>query len=212
MAVTIDPGRVATGRPPKAAGTRRAIMAAAVELGSLRGLEELSMGELASTVPMSKSGLFAHFGSKQELQLATIAQAWEIFENDVLHDRPEDAHSNLGAMLERWLSFHERRVFPGGCFFLISAVEFAGRDDAVSKALATALEKQTAALEAAVHRAGESGELRAHKHPDQTAFGLQSILANADSLFRLRADPVVFEHARATISELLGHRPAGRGS
>jgi len=212
MAVSVGPSGVGGGRAPKAAGTRSAIMAAAIELGSLRGLEELSMGELASSVPMSKSGLFAHFGSKQELQLATVAQAWEIFEAEVLRDRPEDAHSNLGAMLERWLSFHERKVFAGGCFFVISAVEFAGRDDAVSKALATAMEKQTAALEAAVHRAGESGELRAHKPAGQTAFGLQSILENADSLFRLRGDPIVFEHARATISELLGHRPSGRAS
>lgn len=170
------------------------------------------MGELASSVEMSKSGLFAHFGSKQELQLATIAQAWEIFETEVLREKPEDAGSNLGAMLERWLSFHERKVFAGGCFFHISAVEFAGRDGAVSKALATAMDRQTAALEAAVHRAGESGELRLRKDPGQTAFGLQSILANADSLFRLRGDPVVFEQARATISELLGHRPTGRAA
>lgn len=208
MAVTVGPDRVGAGRAPKAAGTRSTIMAAAVELGSLRGLAELSLGELASTVEMSKSGLFAHFGSKQELQLATIAQAWETFETEVLREQPEDANTTLSALLERWLSFHERKVFPGGCFFLISAVEFAGRDDAVSKALTTALERQTAALEAAVHRAGESGELRAHKHAGQTAFGLQSILANADSLYRLSPDPAVFEHARATISELLGHRPS----
>jgi AcrR family transcriptional regulator len=212
MAVTVGPTPATDGRAHRAQGTRSAILAAAVELGSLRGLEELSMGGLASTVEMSKSGLFAHFGSKQELQLATIAEAWEIFEQEVLRPRPDDADNDLGAMLERWLSFHERKVFPGGCFFTISAVEFAGRRGAVSQALAAALERQTAALESAVHRAGERGEIRVRRNASQIAFGLQSILATADSLYRLHGDPLVFEHARATISELLGHRPTGPGA
>jgi AcrR family transcriptional regulator len=208
MAVTVGPTRIPGERAPRGQGTRSTILAAAVELGSLRGLEELSMGELASTVQMSKSGLFAHFGSKQELQLATVAEAWEIFESQVLREGPEDADSPLSAMLERWLSFHERKVFAGGCFFAISAVEFAGRDDSVSTALTTALDRQTAALEAAVHRAGQSGEIRVPKNISQIAFGLQSILASVDSLYRVNGEPAVFAYARATISELLGHRPS----
>ena len=207
MAITVRPTRVPDGRAPKAQSTRSMILAAAVELGSLRGLEDLSIGDLASRVQMSKSGLFAHFGSKQELQVATVAQAWETFETEVLREGPEDSDSPLSAMLERWLSFHERKVFPGGCFFLISAVQFADREDAVSTSLDTALDRQTAALETAVHRAGQTGELRLRKNPSQIAFALQSILGNVDSLFRLHGDPAVFEYARASISELLGHRP-----
>lgn len=187
-----------------AQGPRAAILGAAVELGSLRGLEELSMGGLASAVAMSKSGLFAHFGSKRELQLATLAQAWEVFEAEVLRLPGDDAPPDLDALLERWLSFYERKVFPGGCFFLVSAVQFAGRQDPVAEALAAAVDRQTSALEEAVHRAGESGEMPARKDPGRTALGLYSLLVNADSLYHVGADPVVFERARVSISELLG--------
>jgi len=108
------------------------------------------MGGLASAVEMSKSGLFAHFGSKQELQLATVAR-------------------RLGD-----------------------------------------LERQTSALESAVRAANESGELRVRKEPRETAFALHSILVNANSLFIVHGDPRVFDHARATIGDLLGEPRAVR--
>ena len=123
---------------------------------------------------MSKSGLFAHFGSKQELQLATVAEAWETFETEVLREGPEDSDSPLSAMLARWLSFHERKVFVGGCFFHISAVQFAGREDPVRTSLHTARDRQIAALGTAVHRAGQTGERRVRKNIRQTAFGPSS--------------------------------------
>ena len=189
-------------------GTRSAILDAAVELGSLRGLEELSLGRLASAVGMSKSGLFAHFGSKEELQLATVAQAWEVFEAEVLRESLDDAPPGLGELLERWLSFYERRVFIGGCFFVGSATEFASRQDAVSEALANAVEQQLAALDAAVRRANKSGELEITRAPGRTAFGLFSILVNSDSLFHLREDPAAFARARAAIDELLDQATA----
>jgi AcrR family transcriptional regulator len=183
--------------------TRSAILDTAVELASLRGLEELSIGGLASTVEMSKSGLFAHFGSKQELQLATVAEAWEIFESEVLLEPSDEPEGVLAGLLERWLSFYEREVFAGGCFFVISAVELADREDAVSMALADSVDRQISALEAAARSAIDSGELPARKDPGQTAFALHSVLVNADSLFQLRHDKAVFEGARAMIGELL---------
>src|SRR3712207_3199813 len=132
----------------KGAATRELILDAAVELGSLRGLEDLTMGKLAAAVEMSKSGLFAHFGSKRELQLATIAQAWTLFETRVLSGPPggDRTGDDLSALLERWLAFYERRVFTGGCLFVVAAVEFAGRPGAVRDALASAVEEQLAAL------------------------------------------------------------------
>lgn len=191
----------------KAKATRTAILDAAVELGSLRGLEELSLGGLASMVEMSKSGLFAHFGSKEELQLATVAQAWDVFEAEVVRDPRADGSQPLSALVERWLSFYERRIFIGGCFFVTSAVQFASRRDAVCEALAGAVRGQTAALEAAVQRARESGELApTGQDAGQTAFALFAILVNADAVFRLQDDPAVFERAREAIGELL-HEP-----
>ncbi len=184
-------------------GTRSAILDAAVELGSLRGLEDLSLGRLAAAVGMSKSGLFAHFGSKEELQLATVAQAWEVFEAEVLRAPLDAAPPDLVELVERWLSFYERRVFIGGCFFVTAATEFASRQDAVSATLADAVERQIEALRTAVRRANTEGELDISRTPSQTAFALFSILVNSDSLFHLREDPVVFERARATIGELI---------
>ena len=188
-----------------AAGTRSVILDAAVELGSLRGLEDLTMGGLASAVEMSKSGLFAHFGSKQELQLATVAQAWEVFETEVL-DPPADASGSLPALVERWLSFYERRVFAGGCFFVVAAVELSGQRGKVREALAEAVDAQIAALESAIGAAWASGELTARGEADELAYELHSILVGADHLFHVREDPVVFERARATIARLLEER------
>ncbi len=190
-----------------AADTRTAILDTAVELASLRGLEELSIGGLASTVKMSKSGLFAHFGSKRHLQLATVAEAWEIFDSEVLREPSDDRSGVLARLLERWLSFYEREVFAGGCLFLNAAVELADRQDVVSNALADVVERQMAALEAAVGSAIESGELPATQDPGQTAFALHSVLVNADSLFQVRRDTAVFDAARATIGELLAPPP-----
>ena len=188
----------------RAQGTKAAILGAAVDLGSLRGLEELSIGRLASTVEMSKSGLFAHFGSKEELQLATVTQAWEIFEAEVVPFPAEEADHSLESLLERWLSFFERRVLPGGCFFVISAVECVGLAGPVHAALVEAVERQIAAIEAAVKEANESGELPVPKEPARTAFALHAILGNASSLYLVREDPDVFDHARATMGEVLG--------
>jgi AcrR family transcriptional regulator len=190
--------------------TRTAILAAAVEDASLRGLEELSIAGLAAAVEMSKSGLFAHFGSKQELQLATVAQAWAVFEAEVLREPVDDGQCVLDGLLERWLSFYEREVFAGGCFFVISAVELAGRQDPVSEALVDAVDRQIAALEAAVRGAHGSGALDAKKNPGQTAFALHSVLVNADSLFHIGQDKAVFDSARATIDALLAPRAGER--
>ncbi len=190
--------------------TRAAILDTAVELASLRGLEELSIGGLASTVEMSKSGLFAHFGSKRHLQLATVAEAWEIFESEVLHEPTDDRGGVLARLLERWLSFYEREVFAGGCLFVIAAVALADRQDVVSNALVDVVDRQTRALEAAVGSAIESGELPPTRDPGQTAFALYSVLVNADSLFQVRHDKAVFECARATLAELAPPPNSGR--
>lgn len=187
----------------KAQGTRAAILGAAVDLGSLRGLEELSMGGLASTVEMSKSGLFAHFGSKEELQLATVARAWEIFASDVLPGPRSQIVGGLDGLLDRWLSFYERRVFPGGCFFVASAVEFAGLGGPVRDALAETIDRQIEALELAVREARDVGELPGASDVSEVAFTLHSILSNAGSLFVVYDDPGVLRRARATIGALL---------
>ncbi|MEF2162646.1 helix-turn-helix domain-containing protein, partial [Pseudomonas aeruginosa] len=100
------------------------ILHTAARLATVEGLDGLTIGRLAAETGMSKSGLFAHFGSKEELQLATIDTAEEIYEEDVL--RPalqEEGRARLEALCERFLSHVDRKVFPGGCFFASAAAE-----------------------------------------------------------------------------------------
>ena len=184
--------------------TRTAILKAAVELASLHGLQQLSLARLAAAAKMSKSGLFAHFGSKEELQLATIQTAWGIFEGQVLRDPAgeREAERRLGELLERWLVFSERRVFPGGCLFAHQAVEFSTRPGPVNNALTIAVACQIEALEERV-AAAQRASGRRGKDPAELAFQLYSIVINADGLSRVQNDPVVFDRARATIRTTL---------
>lgn len=183
--------------------TLAAILTTAGELASLEGLEQLSMGRLASAVGITKSGLYAHFSSKEELQLATIAHVFDVFDLEVLRDAPEeDPDYRLGALLDRWLAFFERRVFPGGCFLIVSAVEFANRPGPVREALEAALDRELAALETAIRRAKKTGELRATTGARQTAFELHCILMTAHARFQIKDDPAIFKRARTAIRRL----------
>src|SRR5215217_837118 len=105
--------------------TRHAILQAAAGLATTEGLEGLSIGRLAEHLGMSKSGLYAHFGSKEELQLATVETARAMFTNEVVEPAEGDptARGRIDALCERFLSHVERRVFPGGCFFASAAAE-----------------------------------------------------------------------------------------
>src|SRR3954471_16562496 len=124
----LDRGRL-VGRKPRADGveSRRTILLAAANLATTRGLEGLSIGELAQHIGMSKSGLYAHFKSKEELELATIETAAEIFEREVLGPAGESPAGigRVWALTEAFLGHLERRVFPGGCFFATVAAQLA---------------------------------------------------------------------------------------
>src|SRR4051794_14572113 len=124
-----------TANPPAARPTRRsrsdgersraAILRQAARLATVDGLEGLSLARLADAVGMSKSGLFAHFGSKEELQLATVEAASAIYEEQVVEPAGETAAGvpRLRAYVERFLDHVEEAVFPGGCFFVSAASE-----------------------------------------------------------------------------------------
>ncbi len=194
----------AGGGGSRGRATLSAILTAAGELASLEGLAQLSMRRLAAEVGMSKSGLYAHFASKEELQLATIEHVCGVFQAKVLHGPPEGAGSGLGPVLKRWLAFFEDKVFPGGCFLITGAVVFANRPGPVRDALAAALDLEVAALEKSIHHANEAGELDPRQDPGQTAFELHSILMNTHALFQVKQDPAVFGRARAAIHRLFG--------
>ena len=181
---------------------RGAILKRAADLASLDGLDQVTIGRLASAMGMSKSGLYAYFTSKQNLQLATIDCAWRIFEDHVL--APGD--DPLEALLERWITYYEQEVFAGGCPFVMASTEFANRDGPVRDALAAAIQRQVTALEHAVARAHAS-RLLSDGDAAQVAFELHAILTAANQRFRVSRDPAAFAHARAGLVRLLAADP-----
>src|SRR6476619_6666963 len=106
--------------------SRQAILRAAANLATIDGLDGISIGNLAAHIGMSKSGLYAHFGSKEELQLATVETARNIFDTEIVEPTRTivDPVERLHELCDRFLSYVGRRVFPGGCFFASTAAEF----------------------------------------------------------------------------------------
>src|SRR5213076_106571 len=154
--------------------TRQAILVHAARVGSAEGLEAVSLQRLAGDLGISKSGLFAHFGSKEELHMATIEAAAQIFTDEVL--RPAlQVPRGLGrvwALCNSWLSYLERGVFPGGCFFWAVEEEFDSRRPGPVRD--SVLEKKnywSYSLQRAVREAQQAGEIEAGVDPEQPAWG-----------------------------------------
>ena len=186
---------------PKGRRTRTAILAEAACLATVDGLDGLSIGGLATAIGMSKSGLFAHFGSKEDLQLATIASARETFTAEVFVpalDVPQGIR-RLYAICDAFLSHIERRVFPGGCFFAVAAADVGTRPGPVRDAIAAQQRDWLELLERLAHKAMAIGELDPRDDPAQLAFELNAVLVSASTSFVLQRDPVVFERARAAV-------------
>jgi AcrR family transcriptional regulator len=190
--------------------SRAAILDAAARLATVEGLDGLSIGRLAVHTGMSKSGLFAHFGSKEELQLATVATAEEVFTSDVLEPAraAPDGLPRLEALCRHFLSHVERGVFPGGCFFTSVATEFDTRPGPVRERVAAFLGGWVAELRAAVAAAQLNGELAASEDPDQLTFEVQAALLMANTVYVLYGDPTTFDRARTAIANILERSPA----
>ena len=191
--------------------TRGAILRAAASLATVDGLEGLSIGNLAAAIGMSKSGLYAHFGTKQELQLATVDEAERILTEEVV--QPALAASpglgQLAAACEAFFSYVERRVFPGGCFFAATALEMGTRPGPVRDRVAAIQSGFTALLRSFAATALEQHELPAREDPDRLAFELHAILLAADTKFILLDDPAVLDLARQIVRQRLGLGNAG---
>jgi AcrR family transcriptional regulator len=186
--------------------TRSAILRAAADLATVDGLEGLSIGNLAAATGISKSGLYAHFGSKQELQLATVDEAEQILQAEVVQPalaaRPGLAQ--LAAVCEAYFSYVERRVFPGGCFFAATALEMGTRPGPVKDRVAAINSGFTALLAAFAATALEQHELPAREDPGRLAFELHAILLGADTKFILNDDPAALDLARQIVRQRLG--------
>ena len=196
-----------TRRRPRADGqrSRDAILKGASELATIEGLEGLSIGRLADHIGMSKSGLYAHFGSKEELQLATIDAAQEIFEREVVNpalEQPEGLAQVL-AYSEAYLSYLERHVFPGGCFFAAASAEVdthKGRvRDRISEFMLGWIDK----LHDLILAAQKEGSISPLEDPTQLAYELEAAMMLANNLFVLTSDPATLERGRRAVRRLL---------
>jgi AcrR family transcriptional regulator len=194
-------------RKPRADGlrSRRTILDAAARLATVEGLEGLSIGRLADHIGMSKSGLYAHFGSKEELQLATVETAGQIFRDDVIRptETVEAPLARLKALCDAFLSHLERRVFPGGCFFVSAAAEFDTHPGPVKEEVALFLRGWLGTLEELVAGAQQDGDIDRAEDPAQLAFELDAYLLMANMAFLLHNDPQTLERARTAFQARL---------
>jgi AcrR family transcriptional regulator len=196
-----------TARKPRDDGvkSRRAILDAAARLATTHGLEELSIGQLAQHIGMSKSGLYAHFKSKEELELATIDAAAEIFENDVIRRVGESLRgvARVMALSEAFLGHLSRRVYPGGCFFATVAAQLAPRPGRARDRVSRLQQEWVAQFIAALRQARDDGEIRPAADLDQLAFEITAMLFRANFAWIMTADERVLHQARVGIRGVL---------
>jgi AcrR family transcriptional regulator len=186
--------------------TREAIVREAVSLATLDGLEGLSIGNLAGALGMSKSGVYAHFGSKQDLQLATVDEAGRIFHAAVIEPALAAAPgvAQLVAVCDAFFDYLMRRTFPGGCFFAGAALEIGSRPGPVKEEIAAFQAGLTALIRQFAVAAVEHQELPADEDPDALTFELNGILLAANTNFVLRDDPTALDMARYVVRRRLG--------
>jgi AcrR family transcriptional regulator len=177
--------------------TRAAILDAALGMASHMGLEGLSIGALAEVTGMSKSGVFAHFGSREELQISVIREYHTRFEDEVFFPaiREQRGLPRLSALFENWV----RRVsveLDSGCIYISGAVEFDDRPGPVRDALASMVRAWHAALERAIRQAVEAGHLRPDTDPLQMLFEIHGLILALHHDARFLRNPGTLDRAR----------------
>lgn len=182
-------------RASKGEQTRATILDRAVDLASAEGLEGLTIGRLAAELGMSKSGLFAHFGSKQDLQLATVEAAANRFVATVLEPAlsAPDGAPRLRALGENYLEHLD--LYAGGCFWAATSAEYDDRPGPVRDSIA-------AALDAWIGELARQAEIAGAEDPDRVAFELYALVMGVNSRYRLSGDRRVLDYARDAFQRL----------
>jgi len=173
--------------PRKGERTREGILRVAVDLASVEGLEGLSIGHLAKTLKMSKSGLFAHFGSKRDLQLETIEMARSIFVDRVVHPALAQPAGipRLWKLCDRWIGHVEEKVFAGGCFFSAASFEFDSRPGPVRTAIVAVMQEWLNTLTRAIDEAKKAGHIRAGVNASRFALEIYSMAVGSQWALQL---------------------------
>ncbi len=190
--------------------SRDAILDTAARLATVEGLDGLSIGGLAEQTGMSKSGLYAHFKSKEELQLATVNRAEEIFDEEVRRGAqayPEGL-PRLWALIDAFLSHLERKVFPGGCFFAAVAAEYDTHPGRVREQIVAFTDGWVGELAGEAAKAQLAGDVPEDPDTPQLVYEVDALLLMAHATFTMTSDPEMIERSRRGIERLLGPRPA----
>jgi AcrR family transcriptional regulator len=185
---------------------RNAILQEAARLATLEGIGGLSISRLADAVGMSKSGLFAHFGSKQELQLATMEAASAIFTEQVLEPalRAPTAIERLRQLAENYLRYVAGEAFPGGCFFASVAAEVDTHPGPVRDVAVKVMHDWLALLEKTIREAQAEGAVDSEVDPAQLAFEIEASLYFANTLFVITGGAAPIERARRSLQRRFG--------
>jgi AcrR family transcriptional regulator len=191
----------ADGREVRGEQTRRTILRRAADIASVEGLDGLSLGRLATDLGISKSGVFAHFGSKEDLQLATIGAAAAIFRAEVVAPA-EEVPAGIGRvwrLSELKFGYLRRQVFTGGCFFVTVANEFDARPGRIRDEIARDLRRWRRYSESTIEDARSLGQLTPHTDSQQLAFELEAFYqaGNGDAL--LYDDATAYDRARRAV-------------
>ena len=194
------------GRRARGDSSRRAVMRVAVDIASVEGLEGLSIGGLAAETSMSKGGVVALFGTKEQLQLATVAAASEIFVANVVTPALEvkGGRERLTVLVDAWLRYSETRVFTGGCFFAAASAELGSQRGPVRDAVADAMREWQQFVRRTVERAVARGELDQATDAAQLAFEITALLDSANDLSLLFDSAEPYARARTALARLLG--------
>jgi len=197
----------------QATETRREILQVAVDIASAEGLEGLSIGRLSAELHMSKTGIFAHFGSKEQLQLATVETAKQMFLEQVVQPALQSPRGipRLKAMLENWLGYVERIVFRGGCFFAAASAEFDSRPGAVRDRIAELTKAWIVGVQEEIAFAQSQKEIRSSAKSGQLAFELHAYVQEANWAFKLFNDKSAFLLARRAIADSIAAVSRSRG-
>jgi AcrR family transcriptional regulator len=182
--------------------TRQAILARAFELANVVGVSGISIGRLAEATGLSKSGLFAHFGSKEALEVAVVQEASRQFVQDVMVPalREPRGEPRVRAMFDRWSEWGQR---PGGCFFVGASTELDDQPGAPRDALVQACKDWIDSLATAARIGVSEGHFRSDLDSQQFAFDLYSIMLGMHTYFRFLREPEALDRARSAFERLL---------
>ncbi|MER7516598.1 TetR/AcrR family transcriptional regulator [Streptomyces sp. NPDC126499] len=193
------------GRVERGNQTRRLVLGRTMHIASVEGLEGLSLGRIATELGLSKSGVFALFGSKEELQLATVRAATSVFVSEVvtpLADLPPGP-GRVWALCRNWLAYSSGRTFEGGCFFYAVSAEFDARTGPVHDAVAQSRRDWLAYVERTIEEARLAGGFVADVDAPQLAFEIIALMESANAQSVLLGDTSAYTRAERGIARLL---------